>query len=82
MGPGSWAWLIPLEQAGKIDVEEEFKQYCFHISVYKSYMAEKVAPASNPQTPLASRSPRVSSVTTKPPRAPFTTPFGSRCRAR
>jgi hypothetical protein len=47
-------WLIPLEQAGKIDVEEEFKQSCFHISVYKSYMAEKVAPASNPQTPLAS----------------------------
>ena len=47
-------WLIPLEQAGKIDVEEEFKQSCFHISVYKSYMAEKVAPASDPQTPLAS----------------------------
>jgi hypothetical protein len=31
------AWLIPLEQQGKIDVEEEFRQSCFHISVYKSY---------------------------------------------
>lgn len=31
------SWLIPLEQAGLIDVEEEFKQACFHISVYKSY---------------------------------------------
>jgi len=32
------AWLLPLEQAGKIDVEEEFKQSCFHISVYRSYL--------------------------------------------
>ncbi len=31
------SWLIPLEQQGKIDVEEEFRQSCFHISVYKSY---------------------------------------------
>jgi len=30
--------LLPLEQAGKIDVEEEFQQACFHITVYKSYM--------------------------------------------
>ena len=36
-------WLLPLQQAGKIDVEEEFKQSCFHISVYKSY-AEPKAP--------------------------------------
>jgi len=32
-------WLLPLEQAGKIDVEEEFQQACFHITVYKSYVA-------------------------------------------
>jgi hypothetical protein len=32
------AYLLPLEQAGKIDVEEEFYQSCFHITVYKSYM--------------------------------------------
>jgi len=31
-------WLLPLQQAGKIDVEEEFKQACFHITVYKSYV--------------------------------------------
>ena len=30
-------WLMPLQQAGKIDVEEEFRQSCFHISVYKSF---------------------------------------------
>ena len=35
------AWLIPLEQQGKIDVEEEFRQSCFHISVYKSYTEPK-----------------------------------------
>jgi hypothetical protein len=29
--------LLPLEQAGKIDVEEEFQQACFHITVYKNY---------------------------------------------
>ena len=33
------AYLMPLQVAGKIDVEEEFKQSCFHISVYKSYAA-------------------------------------------
>ncbi len=35
------AWLrrqlLGLEEAGKIDVEEEFAQACFHITVYKSY---------------------------------------------
>jgi hypothetical protein len=31
------AYLLPLEEAGKIDVEEEFYQSCFHITVYKSY---------------------------------------------
>jgi len=29
--------LLALEEAGKIDVEEEFQQACFHITVYKSY---------------------------------------------
>jgi hypothetical protein len=36
------AWLIPLEQQGKIDVEEEFRQSCFHISVYKNYTDPKI----------------------------------------
>ncbi|GAC1420341.1 MAG: hypothetical protein NVSMB62_14220 [Acidobacteriaceae bacterium] len=31
------AYLGPLIDTGKIDVEEEFQQSCFHISVYKSY---------------------------------------------
>jgi hypothetical protein len=35
----SWmrAWLLPLQTAGKIDVEEEFYQSCFHITVYRGY---------------------------------------------
>lgn len=31
------AYLLPLIEAGKIDVEEEFQQACFHISVYRRY---------------------------------------------
>lgn len=30
-------YLLPLIQQGRIDVEEEFQQACFHISVYKKY---------------------------------------------
>lgn len=37
------AWLLPLQTAGKIDVEEEFYQSCFHITVYRSYQ-RPVAP--------------------------------------
>jgi hypothetical protein len=36
-------FLLPLEKAGAIDVEEEFRQACFHITVYKNYV---------PPTPL------------------------------
>jgi hypothetical protein len=32
------AHLLPLQNSGKIDVEEEFHQACFHITVYKSYL--------------------------------------------
>ncbi len=39
------AYLLPLEQSGKIDVAEEFQQSCFHISVYRSYLAEDAIPA-------------------------------------
>lgn len=38
------AHLLPLEVAGKIDVEEEFYQACFHITVYRSY-----APSAPPR---------------------------------
>jgi uncharacterized protein YcbK (DUF882 family) len=34
------AYLLPLVQEGKVDVEEEFQQACFHISVYKKYMPQ------------------------------------------
>jgi Family of unknown function (DUF5715) len=37
--------LLTLQSAGKIDVEEEFRQACFHITVYRDYMPEhKTAP--------------------------------------
>lgn len=42
--------LLALEVAGKIDVEEEFQQSCFHITVYKSYA---------PPAPEATRKPRL-----------------------
>ena len=42
MSAAQLAWmraaLLPLMTAGKIDVEEEFQQACFHISVYRSYL--------------------------------------------
>lgn len=44
------AWLKPLETAGKIDVEEEFKQACFHITVYENYRPQ-------PALDLAQKSP-------------------------
>jgi hypothetical protein len=31
-------YLLPLMQGGKLDVEEEFQQACFHISVYRTYL--------------------------------------------
>ena len=34
-------YLLPLMQSGKVDVEEEFQQACFHISVYGSYAAHR-----------------------------------------
>jgi hypothetical protein len=42
-------YLMPLIQEGKIDVEEEFQQSCFHISVYKKYLP----PADVPRRDLA-----------------------------
>ena len=45
------AYLLPLQTAGKIDVEEEFQQSCFHISVYRSYMAPRPESTSSPRPP-------------------------------
>ncbi len=33
--------LLALQNQGKLDVEEEFQQACFHITVYKSYAAPR-----------------------------------------
>jgi uncharacterized protein YcbK (DUF882 family) len=30
-------WLLEMQKTGQIDVEEEFKQSCFHITVYNTY---------------------------------------------
>ena len=42
-------YLLPLIDSGKIDVEEEFQQSCFHISVYRRY-----SPSSSDQYRVAS----------------------------
>jgi hypothetical protein len=44
-------YLLPLVQEGKVDVEEEFQQSCFHISVYRKYLPS----ASPPSRPTTSR---------------------------
>jgi hypothetical protein len=38
------SWLLPLQAAGQIDVEEEFQQACFHITVYKTYTPPPAVP--------------------------------------
>jgi hypothetical protein len=44
-------YLQPLIGDGKIDVEEEFRQACFHISVYRSYLPmPRVAVTASRQT--------------------------------
>ncbi len=52
------AYLQPLQAAGKIDVEEEFYQACFHITVYRSYrpqarVVEENAKGSSHHSPSA-----------------------------
>ena len=44
-------YLLPLVQEGKVDVEEEFQQSCFHISVYRKYLPPATAPDRNPAAP-------------------------------
>ena len=48
-------WLTPLQTAGKIDVEEEFQQSCFHITVYKSYLPPRPLMAARRATELGTR---------------------------
>jgi hypothetical protein len=59
--------LAGLQAAGKIDVEEEFKQACFHITVYKSYVsARKADPVTTPEPTAHGDRPR----TTEPVEEP------------
>ncbi len=60
------AYLAPLQDAGKLDVEEEFQQACFHISVYKTY-----EPQALPSGNLVARSdiPRLLPVASPAPHA-------------
>jgi hypothetical protein len=44
-------WLLPVQKSGMIDVEEEFRQACFHITVYKNYTTPP--PFEIPDTPSA-----------------------------
>jgi hypothetical protein len=43
-------YLAPLMQAGEIDVEEEFQQACFHISVYRSYPGTRTSDLAQTNT--------------------------------
>jgi hypothetical protein len=43
-------YLLPLVQEGKVDVEEEFQQACFHISVYKKYLPPATPLSRDPAT--------------------------------
>ena len=36
--------LLNYQNAGVLDVEEEFRQRCFHITVYKNYAAGEQSP--------------------------------------
>lgn len=47
------AYLAPLQAAGKIDVEEEFYQSCFHVTVYRTY-----GRTAKPESLKAGASPR------------------------
>ncbi len=44
-------WLLAEQLAGMIDVEEEFRQPCFHITVYRNY----TSPAPELEPPTRSR---------------------------
>jgi hypothetical protein len=74
--------LLALEQAGKLDVEEEFLQRCFHITVYKSYAAETDAatPPVEAVSTLAKPAPRHRR-SPAPTATPASAPASARARA-
>lgn len=60
--------LLALQKAGKIDVEEEFQQACFHVTVYKSYdePRQRLKPAV-PTHPAAAHRPAPAAAHAHPP---------------
>lgn len=51
------AYLLALQQQGKVDVEEEFHQACFHITVYTTYDRAPVRRSFNSADLLAAQVP-------------------------
>ena len=49
------AYLTPVESEGKIDVEEEFQQSCFHVSIYRRYLGLPARKHTTPAEPLPDR---------------------------
>jgi hypothetical protein len=45
--------LLSMQVEGTIDVEEEFRQPCFHITVYRNYLAPEPDPVPGPAHPAA-----------------------------
>lgn len=56
-------WLLKLQLERKIDVEEEFQQACFHITVYKNYVPPPAPPVKRHprRTPSIERGVQVAS---------------------
>ncbi|MGB7266852.1 MAG: DUF5715 family protein [Terracidiphilus sp.] len=50
--------LLALQDEGKIDVEEEFQQACFHITVYETYAPPRRTRRASPATSPTRRSTR------------------------
>jgi hypothetical protein len=58
-------YLLPLMQSGKLDVEEEFQQACFHISVYRTYLPAPTRRAVVRSEVAQMHAPRVSRTTSR-----------------
>jgi hypothetical protein len=59
--------LAGLQAAGKIDVEEEFKQACFHITVYRNYVpSRKADPMTTPKPAAHGDLPQTTEPTEEP----------------
>jgi len=87
------SWLLTLQNAGQLDVEEEFQQSCFHITVYKSYVPaapprRAPAPARTGKAPAPTRTAQTQAIRRKAghskptrPRQPASEPLPSAASA-